>query len=60
MRNNKKHWVLLFGLIILLLSSAVGCGQPGFTTYKNDAQGIVLAIRSVGRSRFQRTGQYFL
>jgi hypothetical protein len=34
-----KHWVLLFGLIILLLSSAVGCGQPGFTTYNNDMEG---------------------
>ena len=39
MRNNKKHWVLLFGLIIILLSSAVGCGQPGFTTYNNDVEG---------------------
>lgn len=39
MRNNKKHWVLLFGLIILLLSSAVGCGQPGFTTYDNETEG---------------------
>jgi hypothetical protein len=38
-KNNKKHWVLLFGLIVLLLSSAVGCGQPGFTTYNNDMEG---------------------
>ncbi|MCJ7791458.1 MAG: hypothetical protein MUP49_03460 [Dehalococcoidia bacterium] len=39
MRNNKKQWFLLFGLIILLLSSAVGCGQPGFTTYNNETEG---------------------
>jgi len=38
-RNNKKHMVLLFGIIVLLLSSAAGCGQPGFTTYNNDVEG---------------------
>ena len=39
MRNNRKHWILLFGLIIPLLGSVVGCGQPGFTTYNNDVEG---------------------
>jgi hypothetical protein len=38
-RNNKKYWFLLFGLVVLLLSSAAGCGQPGFTTYNNDVEG---------------------
>jgi len=38
-RNNKKHWVLLLGLIVMLLGSAIGCGQPGFTTYNNDVEG---------------------
>jgi len=39
LRNNRKHWILLFGLIIPLLGSVVGCGQPGFTTYNNDVEG---------------------
>jgi hypothetical protein len=38
-RKNKNYWFLLLGLIVLLLSSAVGCGQPGFTTYTNDLGG---------------------
>ena len=38
-RNNKKHWVLLLGLIVMLLGSAIGCVQPGFTTYNNDIEG---------------------
>jgi hypothetical protein len=42
-RNNKKYWVLLLGLIVLLLSSAVGCGQPGFTTYNNDVEGYTIS-----------------
>ena len=38
MRNN-RNWVVFFILITLLLGSAVGCVQPGFTTYTNDEQG---------------------
>jgi hypothetical protein len=38
-RKNKSYWFLLSGLIVLLLSSAIGCGQPGFTTYNNDVEG---------------------
>ncbi|HEX7364315.1 MAG TPA: hypothetical protein VF366_04010 [Dehalococcoidia bacterium] len=39
MKHNKKYWFLLFGLVVLLLTSAAGCGQPGFTTYNNDVEG---------------------
>jgi hypothetical protein len=39
MRNNKKYRFLLLGLIVMLLGSAIGCVQPGFTTYNNDIEG---------------------
>lgn len=39
MKNHKKYCFLFFGLIVLLLSAAVGCGQPGFTPYNNDVGG---------------------
>jgi len=42
-KHNKKYWFLLFGLVVLLLSSAAGCGQPGFTTYINDVEGYSLS-----------------
>ncbi len=39
MRNNRKYWFMLLGLIPLLLGSTIGCGTPGFTTYTNDIEG---------------------
>ena len=40
MRNSRKYWFLLLGLIGLLISSLVACGTtPGFTTYTNDKAG---------------------
>lgn len=36
---NNRHWILLFGLIVLLVSSGISCGTPGYTTYKNETQG---------------------
>jgi len=38
-RNNKKYWFLLLGLIGLLISSLVACGKPGYTTYTNEKGG---------------------
>lgn len=43
MRNNKNHWFLVFGLIILLLSSVIGCIQPGFIPYSNDVEGYTIS-----------------
>lgn len=59
LRNNKKHWVLLFGLIILLLSSAVGCGQPGYTTYKNDTVGYSISYPLNWKSEVTEDGTRF-
>ena len=39
MRNNRRYWFLLLGLIVLLISSLVACGKPGYTTYTNDKVG---------------------
>jgi hypothetical protein len=38
-KNHKKYCVLFFGVIVLLLGFAAGCGQQGFTTYINDVEG---------------------
>lgn len=37
MKNSYKYWFMLLGLTILL-GTAISCGQPGFTTYTNDAE----------------------
>jgi len=37
MNNGYKYWFMLLGLIVVL-GTAVGCWQPGFTTYTNDAE----------------------
>jgi hypothetical protein len=60
LRNNKKHWVLLFGLIILLLSSAVGCGQPGFTTYNNETEGYSISYPLSWKGEVSKDGTTFL
>ena len=39
MRNNRKYWFLLLGPIVLLISSLVACGRPGYITYNNDKAG---------------------
>ena len=39
MRNSRKYWFLLLGLVVLLVSSLVACGNPGYTTYTNDKAG---------------------
>jgi hypothetical protein len=38
-QKNRNYWFLLSGLIVLMLSSGIGCVQPGFTTYTNEAEG---------------------
>jgi len=38
-RNNRKCWFLLLGLVFLLLGSLVACGNPGYTTYTNEKAG---------------------
>lgn len=60
MRNNKKYWFLLFGLIVLLLSSVAGCGQPGFTTYKNDVEGYSISYPLSWKSEVSTDGTTFL
>ena len=42
MRNKKRYWLLLLGLICLLFSSLVACGQPGYVTYTNDEFGYTI------------------
>jgi hypothetical protein len=37
-RNNKKYWLLLLGLISLLISSLIAC-RTGYVTYTNDKAG---------------------
>jgi len=39
MSSSKKYLLLVFGLAVLTIGGAIGCGQPGFTTYTNDVEG---------------------
>ena len=39
MSNKNRNWILIFGLIVLLLGSGIGCSKPTLTTYNNEAQG---------------------
>jgi hypothetical protein len=39
MRNRKKYWFLIAGFLVLFSGAAIGCGQPGYTTYTNDVGG---------------------
>lgn len=39
MKNSKKYWFLLLGLIALMSGAAIACTQPGFATYTNDTGG---------------------
>ena len=39
MRNCRRHWFLILGVIVLLVSPLVACGKPGFITYTNDKGG---------------------
>lgn len=43
MRSYRKCWVPFLGLIILLLSSSVACGKPGYATYKNGEMGYAIS-----------------
>ena len=43
MRNNRRYWFLLLGLIVWLISSLVACGKPGYTTYTNDKVGYTIS-----------------
>lgn len=43
MRSCKKYCVLIFGLVILMLSSVVACVPPGFTTYTNKEFGYTIS-----------------
>jgi len=43
MRNNRKYWFLLLGLIGLLIGSLVACGMPGYTVYTNDKAGYTIS-----------------
>ncbi|MBM4446949.1 MAG: hypothetical protein FJ023_06305 [Chloroflexi bacterium] len=43
MSKNKKIWFLLPGLIGLLLSSLVACGNLGYTTYTNEQFGYTIS-----------------
>jgi hypothetical protein len=58
--RNNKHWALLLGLIVLLLSSAVGCGQPGFTTYNNDIEGYSISYPLSWGVEVSKDGTTFL
>ena len=43
MRDSKKNWFLLLGLVGLLLSLFIACGQPGYTTYTNEEFGYTIS-----------------
>lgn len=43
MRHNKRYWLLLVGLIGLLLSPFVACGQTGYIPYNNDEFGYTVS-----------------
>lgn len=43
MKNSRKYWFLLLGLIGLLISSIVACSMPGYTTYTNDKAGYTIS-----------------
>ena len=60
MRINKKHWFLLFGLIVLVLSSAVGCGQPGFIKYTNELGGYSISHPLNWESEVTDDGNIFI
>jgi hypothetical protein len=59
-RKNKNCWFLLSGLIVLLISYAVGCGQPGFTTYNNDIEGYSISYPLSWKSEVSNDGTTFL
>jgi hypothetical protein len=58
--RNNKHWTLLLGLIVLLLSSVVGCGQPGFTAYTNDLGGYSISYPLSWKGEVSKDGTTFL
>lgn len=60
MKNNKRYWLLLFGLIVLLLSSGVGCGPVGYTTYNNDSQGYSISYPQSWQSETTKDATIFV
>ncbi|MCJ7515439.1 MAG: hypothetical protein MUO89_05675 [Dehalococcoidia bacterium] len=60
MSNNNRNWILLFGLVVLLLISGFGCGQPGFTIYNNDAQGYSISYPQSWASEVTKDAKIFL
>jgi len=42
-RNNKKYFLLLLGLVALLSSLLVACGKTGFVKYENDEFGYTIS-----------------
>ena len=43
MRSYKEYWFLILGLVVLMFSSLVACGMPGYTTYTNDKAGYTIS-----------------
>lgn len=59
-KNHKKYCFLFIGLIVLLLSFAAGCGQPGFTAYNNDTQGYSISYPLSWTSQVSKDETTFL
>jgi hypothetical protein len=59
-KNHKKYCVLFFGVIVLLLGFAAGCGQQGFTPYNNDVEGYSVSYPLSWKSEVSKDGSTFL
>jgi len=42
-RSYKKYCLLILGLVVLMFSSLVACGKPGFTKYTNNEFGYTIS-----------------
>src|SRR4030042_2179320 len=60
MRNKNRNWILIFGLIVLLLGSGVGCGKPTVTTYNNEAQGYSISYPVSWQSEVTEDAKIFV
>jgi hypothetical protein len=43
LRSYNKYWFLILGLVILMFSSLIACGMPGFTKYTNKEFGYTIS-----------------